>query len=106
MKPFIIETGYTESDLYWIPISGLSGENILHPVEQSVCNWYGGPPLVEILDNLPVKIEDRNPDGALRIPVLDKMKEANRMIIFGKWKVESEKWEVKSADYFDDNPEK
>ena len=29
-------------------------------------------------------VETRNPNGPLRIPVLDKMKETNRVVIHGK----------------------
>ena len=82
LKPFVLSVGYKEDDLFWVPISGLTGENITTPLEKNVCDWYDGPPLVEILDNLPV--EYRDPNGPLRIPVLDKMKEATRMIIHGK----------------------
>ena len=65
-----------------MPISGLTGQNIVESVDSSVCNWYTGPTLIEILDQMP--IEPRNAVAPLRIPVLDKMKEGNRSIIFGK----------------------
>ena len=55
LKPFILSVGYKEEDLFWVPISGLTGENITEPLSKGVCNWYQGPPLVEILDNLPVE---------------------------------------------------
>ena len=80
LTPFLIKSGYTEQDLYWVPISGLTGQNIVEPVGAS-CNWYNGPTLVQILDTLPV--EQRLADAPLRIPVLDKMKE-QRMVIHGK----------------------
>ena len=82
LKPFILSVGYKEDDLFWVPISGLTGENITQPLEKGICNWYKGPPLIEILDKLPV--EYRDPNGPLRIPVLDKMKEATKMVIHGK----------------------
>lgn len=82
LKPFLLNVGYQESDLYWIPISGLTGENITEPLDPKVCPWYEGKTLIQILDELPV--EYRDPDGPLRIPVLDKMKESNRMVIHGK----------------------
>lgn len=80
--PFLEQCGYTTDDLFWVPISGLTGQNIVEPVDSSVCNWYSGPTLLDILDNMPV--EQRNADAPLRIPVLDKMKDSNRSIIFGK----------------------
>ena len=33
LKPFLYATGFTDDDLIWVPIVGLSGENILDPVE-------------------------------------------------------------------------
>jgi peptide chain release factor subunit 3 len=82
LTPFLNGCGYTENDLFWVPISGLTGQNIVEPVSSSICNWYTGPTLLEILDKMP--IEPRNAEAPLRIPVLDRMKDSNRSVIFGK----------------------
>ena len=82
LKPFLLGVGYEESDLFFVPISGLTGENITEPLDKKVCSWYDGKTMLEILDELPV--EYRDPNGPLRIPVLDKMKDSNRMVIHGK----------------------
>lgn len=82
LVPFLTQCGYAESDLYWVPISGLTGQNIVEPLDSSVCSWYSGPTLLEILDQMPVG--ERDAAAPLRIPVLDKMKESNRSVIFGK----------------------
>lgn len=82
LTPFLRGCGYTENDLFWVPISGLTGQNIVEPVPSSVCNWYEGPTLLDILDKMP--IEPRNATAPLRIPVLDRMKDSNRSVIFGK----------------------
>lgn len=50
LTPFLNGCGYTENDLFWVPISGLTGQNIVEPVSSSICNWYTGPTLLEILD--------------------------------------------------------
>lgn len=63
----------------WIPISGITGENIQEIT--SKCEWYKGPTLLELLDK--VKLEERFPDGPLRIPILDKMKDKD-LILHGK----------------------
>jgi peptide chain release factor subunit 3 len=62
-----------------VPIAGLTGEGIDRKPEK--CNWYNGPNLLELLDQ--VKLEERFPNGPLRIPVLDKMKDKD-LIIHGK----------------------
>ena len=80
LTPFLTETGFTESNLHWIPISGLVGSNIAD--RSDACSWYNGPCLMEVLDGLPV--EARNPDGPLRFPILDKMRDSNKTIAMGK----------------------
>jgi peptide chain release factor subunit 3 len=79
LTPFLYATGYTDDDLYWIPISGLGGDNITEKSDK--CSWYEGPPLMEILDDMPM--EYRDPAAPLRVPVMDKMKD-QKMIVFGK----------------------
>lgn len=81
LTPFLIDSGYKKSDFVFVPISGLTGENLKEPVGKKVAPWYNGPTLIEAINNLPV--EKRNKDGAIRIPVLDKMKD-NGMVAFGK----------------------
>jgi len=73
LRPFLESSGYGSSDVFYVPISGIAGDNILDKVDAKVCKWYTGPTMMEILDNLPV--EDRDPNGPLRIPVLEKVKE-------------------------------
>lgn len=82
LRPFLYKTGFVEEDLIWIPIVGLSGDNINEPVNKSVCNWYTGPTLIEALDD--IKLDERFPKGPLRIPILDKMKDQNVIVAHGK----------------------
>jgi len=82
LLPFLIKTGYSESDIFWVPISGLQGKNLTNrDGMKEVCPWYDGPCFTEIVDNLPV--EQRDPNGPLRIPILDKQKERG-IVIHGK----------------------
>ena len=81
LNPFLFATGYTEKDIVYVPIAGLTGENIQEPVDGKKCNWYKGEPLLKILDG--VDLEKRFPDGPLRIPILDKMKDKD-LIAHGK----------------------
>jgi peptide chain release factor subunit 3 len=79
LKPFLNKTGYSDSDLIWVPIAGLTGDNLMEKTENM--RWYNGPTLLEILDK--VELEKRYPDGPLRIPIIDKMTEKN-LIVHGK----------------------
>ena len=53
-----------------MPLSGLSGANVKERVSKGVCPWSEGPSLLELLDGM--TIPGRDPEGPLRIPVLDK----------------------------------
>jgi peptide chain release factor subunit 3 len=59
----------------------MRGDNLKDKLEPKLCNWYKGPTLMEILDSL--AIDKRYPNGPLRIPILDKMKDKD-LIVHGK----------------------
>lgn len=74
LEPFLEKSGYSSKDVYYVPISGLTGDNIKEKVKAETAPWYkNGPTLMDILDELPV--ENRDASGPLRIPILDKVKE-------------------------------
>ena len=73
LEPFLEKSGYSAKDVTYVPISGLTGDNIDKKVDPSVCSWYKGDTLMKILDELPV--ENRDPKGALRMPILERVKE-------------------------------
>lgn len=73
LGPFLTATGYGADDVIWVPIAGLQGHNIIEKVPKEVCKWYKGPPLMDILDDL--KLDPRQAQGPLRIPIIDKMKD-------------------------------
>lgn len=62
-----------------MPVSGLNGDNLTP--EKKMKNWYNGPSLIEILDNM--ELPKRDPTGPIRIPILDKMKDRG-IVVFGK----------------------
>ena len=53
LSPFLIKSGYAEGDFSFVPMSGLTGENIKEPVDAKTCPWYSGPTLIQALDRLP-----------------------------------------------------
>ena len=83
LKPYLNkQCGYViKSEVKFLPISGLSGDNILLEVATDKCAWWKElyssgahntftPTLLATLDSL--QIAGRNPDGPLRIPCLDR----------------------------------
>jgi peptide chain release factor subunit 3 len=82
LSPFLGNCGFNlEKDVYWVPVSGISGDNLKDPVDKKTCNWYNGPSFIQLLDDL--ELPKRDPDGPIRIPILDKMKDRG-IVIFGK----------------------
>ncbi|CAI4230195.1 unnamed protein product [Auanema sp. JU1783] len=83
------------SNVKYIPLSGLSGENLVKRFEPShpASTWYQGECLLELIDKLqPPK---RSAEGSLRIVVNDVMKSmANTITISGKL----ESGEVENGD--------
>jgi peptide chain release factor subunit 3 len=82
LTPFISSCGFdAEKDIFWVPVSGITADNLKDKVDKKVCNWYNGPTLLEILDDL--ELPKRDPNGPIRIPILDKMKDRG-IVVFGK----------------------
>ena len=45
---FLKQAGFKESDISFVPCSGLGGENLTKPVKDPfLSSWYDGPTLVE-----------------------------------------------------------
>lgn len=62
LRPFLASCGYDpDKDCVFVPVSGLNGENIKNQMNTNVCNWYKGPALLDILDDL--EVPPRDPNG-------------------------------------------
>jgi peptide chain release factor subunit 3 len=91
LKPFLKSCGYViKRDVKFIPISGLTGANVLKEVESSVCPWWkemytssqhntNTATLIETFDSL--HIEGRDATKPLRIPVLDRYFERGTQVL-------------------------
>lgn len=78
--PFLTECGYNvETDVVLVPISALNNENVID--NSRAAKWYSGPSLIETLDQ--VELLNRNAEGQMRVPILDKMRDRGP-IVFGK----------------------
>ncbi|KAF3780636.1 Eukaryotic peptide chain release factor GTP-binding subunit [Nymphaea thermarum] len=80
MIPFLRSSGYNvKKDVQFLPISGLVGSNIKTRIEKSVCGWWNGPCLFEVLDT--VEVPPRDPKGPLRMPIIDKFKDMGTVVM-------------------------
>uniref|UniRef100_A0A7N8XUC5 HBS1-like protein n=1 Tax=Mastacembelus armatus TaxID=205130 RepID=A0A7N8XUC5_9TELE len=70
---FLKQAGFKESDVYYIPTSGLSGENLATRGSVSqLTSWYSGPSLLEQIDGF--KAPQRSVDKPFRLCVSDVFK--------------------------------
>ena len=91
LKPFLKTCGFIiRREVKFLPISGLSGDNVLNQVKADVCPWWQkcldagennttDATLIGCLDQL--TIEGRSVEAPLRIPVLDRFYERGTMVM-------------------------
>lgn len=71
---FLKQAGFKESDVFYIPTSGLSGENLAtRSTVTELTSWYSGPSLVEQIDSF--KAPQRSVDKPFRLCVSDVFKD-------------------------------
>ena len=53
LKSFLKQAGFKDSDVTYIPCSGLTGENLVNPpTEDELIKWYKGPTLITVIGNI------------------------------------------------------
>ncbi|GFR00477.1 HBS1-like protein [Trichonephila clavata] len=75
LSTFLKQVGFKESDVTFVPCSGLTGENLVKsPEEPTLKKWYSGPTLVEVVDNF--HPPERPVDKPFRLCISDVFKGA------------------------------
>eukprot|EP00939_MAST-03C_sp_MAST-3C-sp1_P003328 g3328.t1 len=72
LKPFLRKfCGFKlRKDVSWVPMSGLTGQNLKDKVDPKVCPWNESEPLLSVLEKL--TMDGRDATKPLRVPILDK----------------------------------
>lgn len=79
LRPFLRSCGFpVKRDVVFIPISGLMGDNVKDRLDGTKAPWYDGESLLEHLDTMHI---ERNAEGPLRVPVLDRYYERGTMVM-------------------------
>ncbi|KAM4772712.1 HBS1-like protein isoform 2-T2 [Rhinophrynus dorsalis] len=74
LKHFLKQAGFKENDVYYIPTSGLSGENLVKRSQISeLTSWYKGPCLIEQIDSF--KAPQRSVEKPFRLCISDVFKD-------------------------------
>jgi len=69
ISTFLKKTGFRDSNVRYVPVSGFTGENLVEGISSANCSWFKGPTLLNQIDTLPdVAVEV---DGALRMSISD-----------------------------------
>jgi len=80
LQPFLKSSGFKEEQVVFLPISGLTGDNVKE--RKKTPDWYTGKTLLDALDTL--HVPPRNADAPLRIPMLDGYKDMGAPMAIGK----------------------
>ncbi|XP_067012360.2 protein HBS1 [Anabrus simplex] len=73
MGTFLRQAGFRETDVTFVPCSGLTGENLVSgPTEESLKKWYTGPCLLDVIENF--RAPERPVSKPMRISVADVFK--------------------------------
>lgn len=73
LKAFLKQAGFKESDVTYVPCSGLTGENLVKPsTEGELLKWYSGPCLLDVIDKF--NVPERPVAKPLRMSINDVFK--------------------------------
>jgi peptide chain release factor subunit 3 len=90
LGPFLRSIGYQKTDITFVPVSGLKGTNVIknltddpeNPELKELYKWYKGSSLIHTLDS--IRPINRDADGPVRVPILDKVKDRGTVQLLGK----------------------
>merc|ERR1719447_1834131 len=80
LSPFLKQPGFKEEQVLFLPISGLTGDNIKE--RKNTPSWFTGKPLLELLDS--IETPPRSKDLPLRVPMLEGFKDMGSVMAIGK----------------------
>lgn len=85
LRPFLKQNKYEEKskNLIFVPVAGLTGENLIKRTTPDVCPWYTGPSIMEIIDELELP-ETKKEDDVLCVPLVGGYKDDGKNYIYGK----------------------
>lgn len=70
LKVFLKQAGFKDSDVVYVPCSGLTGQNLVKdPTDGELLKWYKGPTLLKVIDSF--KTPERSVDKPFRLSISD-----------------------------------
>ncbi|EPY53838.1 elongation factor 1 alpha like protein [Schizosaccharomyces cryophilus OY26] len=74
--------GFKEENVHFIPVSAVSGVNLIEKQSSPLYNWYDGPTLIEVLDNFIPPLKSYR--GPLRVSVYDTYRSVRGATVSGR----------------------
>eukprot|EP01116_Phalansterium_solitarium_P013061 TRINITY_DN2995_c0_g1_i1.p1 TRINITY_DN2995_c0_g1~~TRINITY_DN2995_c0_g1_i1.p1 ORF type:complete len:689 (-),score=178.55 TRINITY_DN2995_c0_g1_i1:12-2078(-) len=72
---FLKQSGFLPKNIWYVPCSGLTGENVIERNEAKLMAWYDGPTLIQRIDEFPPATREVN--KAFRLCISDVYKATN-----------------------------
>ncbi|MES1922308.1 translation termination factor GTPase eRF3, partial [Bonamia ostreae] len=72
---------FSNLDISNLPMSGLTGDGIINPPSEKICDWSEGKTLLSLLDNQKIT---RPKNSAVRLPVISRYNEMGTVVALGK----------------------
>lgn len=69
MTAFLTEASFAEKRITFIPLAGLTGENVVNKISNPAADWYVGETLLEALER--IELPERQLEKPLRLSVAD-----------------------------------
>ena len=80
--PYLRKVGFNpKTDIYFMPVSGMTGAFLRDIPDESVCPWYRGPALIEYLDHLSLTNSSQDADKPVRMPIVDRYKDMGTILL-------------------------
>jgi len=73
LTSFLRKIGFSSSCLFFVPVCGFNGENLIERKQPLLSKWYSGPTLLQQLDEL--KVPERAVDKPFRLVTTDVFKD-------------------------------
>jgi len=80
LTPFVKASGFNpKTDVNFVPVSAYTGANLKERASKSICSWFDGKPLLELLDTMPMV--DRKINGPVMMPISEKYKDMGTLVV-------------------------
>ena len=75
---FLKNIGYAGKNVFFMPVSGYTGDGLKEKISEKVCPWYRGPSLLEYLDSMP--LTTRKINDPFMLPIASKLKDMGTIV--------------------------